>query len=73
MQKLHLLFPREMLLPASFGAVAFETFAPLLLLAPAHFASVPFAIFGLLFHQLHLCYSAATFVTCRLLPMPKRD
>ena len=36
-------------------------------------AGLPFAILGLLFHQLHLCYSAATFVTCRLLPMPKRD
>ena len=27
-----------------------------------------FAVVGLLFHQLHLCYSAATFVCSRLLP-----
>ena len=37
-------------MPASFGAVAFETLAPLLLLAPARFASVPFALFGITFH-----------------------
>ena len=30
-----------------------------------------FAVVGLLFHQLHLCYSAATFVVCRVLPLPK--
>jgi len=29
-----------------------------------------FAVVGLLFHQLHLCYSAATFVCSRLLPLP---
>ena len=33
---------------------------------------LPFAIVGLLFHQLHLCYSAATYVTCRVLPLSKR-
>ena len=33
---------------------------------------LPFAIVGLLFHQLHLCYSAATYVICRVLPLSKR-
>ena len=33
-----------------FGAVAFETCAPLLLATPAHLASVPFGVFGLAFH-----------------------
>ena len=32
------------------AAIAFETLAPLLLLAPAHLASVPFAASGLAFH-----------------------
>ena len=50
MQRLHVRFPRALLLPASFGAVAFETAAPLLLLAPAHLASVPFALCGIAFH-----------------------
>jgi len=50
LQKLHLLYPRTLLMPASFVAVAFETFAPLMLLAPAHIASVPFALVGLKFH-----------------------
>ena len=50
LQKMHLLHPRLLLLPASYGAVAFETLAPLLLLAPAHLASVPFAACGLGFH-----------------------
>ena len=49
-QRLHVLFPRALLMPASFGAVAFETLAPLLLVAPAHVASVPFGLFGLVFH-----------------------
>ncbi|MEC8253770.1 MAG: glycosyltransferase [Planctomycetota bacterium] len=30
-----------------------------------------FAVVGVVFHQLHLCYSAATFVACRLLPLPR--
>lgn len=30
-----------------------------------------FALVALLFHQLHLCYSAATFVWCRLTPLPR--
>lgn len=30
-----------------------------------------FAVIGLVFHQLHLCYSAATFVACRLLPLSR--
>ena len=34
LQKLHYLNPRTILLPASIGALAFETLAPLLLLAP---------------------------------------
>jgi len=50
LQRLHVRYPRLLLLPASYGAVAFETFAPLLLLAPAHLASVPFAVCGLAFH-----------------------
>lgn len=50
LQRLHLLLPSFALSVASYGAVAFETFAPLLLLAPAHMASVPFGIFGLTFH-----------------------
>ena len=50
LQKLHVLYPRLLLTPASYGAVAFETLAPLLLLAPAHYASLPFALFGLAFH-----------------------
>lgn len=50
LQKLHLLHPRALLMPASFGAVAFETLAPLVLMAPAHLASVPFALSGLAFH-----------------------
>ena len=50
LQKMHLLHPRLLLLPASYGAVAFETLAPLLLLAPAHLASLPFAACGLGFH-----------------------
>merc|ERR1719267_202623 len=37
-------------MPASFGAVAFETLAPLVLMAPAHLASVPLALSGLAFH-----------------------
>ena len=32
---------------------------------------LPFALVGLLFHQVHLGYSAATFVACRLLPLPE--
>ena len=47
LQKLHYLNPRTILLPASIGALAFETLAPLLLLAPAAFASIPFALSGL--------------------------
>lgn len=50
LQRLHVLNPRMLLMPASLGAVAFETLAPLVLLAPAHFASVPFALAGLAFH-----------------------
>ena len=50
LQKLHLLNPTTLLMPASFGAVAFETLAPLVLLAPAYLASVPFAFSGLAFH-----------------------
>ena len=50
LQRLHVLNPRALLLPASFAAVGFETLAPLLLLAPAHLASVPFALSGLAFH-----------------------
>ena len=50
LQKLHYLNPRTILLPASIGALAFETLAPLLLLAPAAFASIPFALSGLAFH-----------------------
>ena len=50
LQKLHLLNPTTLLMPASFAAVAFETLAPLVLLAPAYLASVPFAFSGLAFH-----------------------
>ena len=50
MQRLHVLHPRLLLLPASVVAVCFETLAPLLLLAPPHLASVPFALAGLSFH-----------------------
>ena len=50
LQKLHLLYPRQLLAPASVGAVAFETLAPLVLLLPAHLSSVPFAMSGLAFH-----------------------
>ena len=50
LQKLHLLNPRLLLMPASFGAVAFETLAPLVLLAPPYLASIPFAFSGLAFH-----------------------
>ena len=50
LQRLHVLRPRLLLLPASVAAVCFETLAPLLLLAPPHLASVPFALAGLSFH-----------------------
>eukprot|EP01047_Picozoa_sp_COSAG01_P009687 COSAG01_NODE_401_length_17529_cov_47.865806_3_plen_341_part_00 len=50
MQRLHVRYPRLLLLPASFAAVAFETFAPLVLCTPAHYISVPFGIAGVAFH-----------------------
>jgi len=50
LQKLHFLHPKALLMPASCASVAFETLAPLVLLAPPHFASLPFAAVGLSFH-----------------------
>ena len=50
LQKLHFLHPKTLLMPASCASVAFETLAPLVLLAPPHFASLPFAAVGLSFH-----------------------
>jgi hypothetical protein len=50
LQKLAMKFPRALLMPMSIKAVAFETLAPLVLLAPPGLVSVPFAISGVGFH-----------------------
>jgi len=50
LQRLFMSFPRLLLMPMSIGAVAFETLAPLVLLAPPNAIGLPFAIFGVKFH-----------------------
>lgn len=50
LQKLFMSYPRLLLMPMSIGAVAFETLAPLVLLAPPNAVGLPFAVFGVKFH-----------------------
>ena len=55
LQRLHVLCPKILLMPASIGALAFQTLAPLMLLAPAQYTSVPFALSGLVVRYHHRC------------------
>lgn len=50
LQRLFMSCPRLLLAPMSVGAVAFETLAPLILLAPPALVGAPFAVFGVKFH-----------------------